>query len=526
MKTCVIFGNCQHSLLEKYLEMTNFKNYYTILRTYDCYCKNIYNLDNDTLRHVDLFIYQHVSKEFDPYFSSDNILSMLPDSCNKICIPNFYFSGYFPQISNPNFERRNVLYSISKIGLMVYGDRNIETMLCDSIDCDTIYNKISNKNFYNKKEIFENFSLSLSNLKKRELEFNVLFSSASWIENNYKQFKICSSVNHPTNQYFIWLTKSILEYLSISDDNVDTIDLNPHSNFLEQPIYPSVFHSLGLLWENSPTKFYDQHITFKQYVKYYFDYCTGFPVLNKCSDVISSNEIKSCKLLPCPKSVNNINQLGVKFKLLKQIPVTNNNYIIINKKIEIFKNIAVTSFVSGLKITFLGFNNYISIGENCVFHNSEIIVNNNTTICIENDCVFSTLKISNRAHNYGEVYISSNVIADTLTIDLLGNNTVTIGSNCLLEKGVRIMPSDGHSVLSNNILINGNKDIYISDHCWIGTECLLLKGSYLNSDTIVSPRSLISKEFKDSNIQISGNPASIVNVNVNWDVRNPQYIPK
>lgn len=528
LKKCVIFGNCQHSQLEKYLEKTNFIKYYNILQTYDCYCKNIQNLDKKTLSSLDIFIYQHVSEDFDTYFSSNNILKMLPEYCVKICIPNFYFSGYFPQNSKSLFERKNKSYSISPTGLMVYGDKNIDSLLSNNNDYDTIYSKISNITYYDKQIITDNLSSSIKELRKREKNYNVIFSAADWIENNYKKFKICSSVNHPNNEYYLWLVKSILQYLKISDSNVDSINLAPHFNFLEQPIYPSVKYLLELTFNNEKTRFYNEDIYFQEYVKYYINYATGNKVNNKCENVINSQEIDSCKLIPCIETVKNINKIGTKEKLLKEINITRNNYIVYKNKIFTTDNSVKNSIIKGLNIIFKGSNNIINIGDNCKFSNCQIIVNNNTTISIGKNCTFGNLKIMNCNHNFGEVEINSNVIAgDSLSIDILGNNKITIEDNCIFDRNVHIMASDGHSIIdNNNIVINPNQDVYISKHCWIGTEALLLKGTFLNINTIVNPRSVVSKKYKESNIQISGTPAHIVNVNVNWDMKNPQYMSK
>ncbi|STP17767.1 putative capsule O-acetyl transferase [Escherichia coli] len=68
-KLCMIYGNCQHTHLQNFLEQTDFINYFNLVKVKDVYLKDKSYLDDDTLSKIDLFIYQHVSSAFDPFLA-------------------------------------------------------------------------------------------------------------------------------------------------------------------------------------------------------------------------------------------------------------------------------------------------------------------------------------------------------------------------------------------------------------------------------------------------------------------------
>ncbi len=88
-KKCMIYGNCQHTHLEHFLEQSEFAKYFELVKVKDVYVRDKTFLDDATLSSLDCFIYQHVSAEFDPFFCTDTICSKLHPDCIRIAIPNF-----------------------------------------------------------------------------------------------------------------------------------------------------------------------------------------------------------------------------------------------------------------------------------------------------------------------------------------------------------------------------------------------------------------------------------------------------
>lgn len=68
MKTAMIYGNCQHTHLERLLSQTDLTKSIKFHSVKDVYCKDRKFLDFETLQTLDAFIYQHVSTSFDPFF--------------------------------------------------------------------------------------------------------------------------------------------------------------------------------------------------------------------------------------------------------------------------------------------------------------------------------------------------------------------------------------------------------------------------------------------------------------------------
>ena len=60
--------------------------------------------------------------------------------------------------------------------------------------------------------------------------------------------------------------------------------------------------------------------------------------------------------------------------------------------------------------------------------------------------------------------------------------------------------------------------IIIGENCWIGSNADILKGSTLGNDTVVAWRSLLTKDYNETNILLAGSPAVIKERNIHWHV--------
>ena len=65
--------------------------------------------------------------------------------------------------------------------------------------------------------------------------------------------------------------------------------------------------------------------------------------------------------------------------------------------------------------------------------------------------------------------------------------------------------------------LNPAKDIIIDSHCWVGLNCIILKGSYIHSKCIVGAGSVCNKNYFETNCIIAGNPAKVAKKDINWD---------
>lgn len=90
-------------------------------------------------------------------------------------------------------------------------------------------------------------------------------------------------------------------------------------------------------------------------------------------------------------------------------------------------------------------------------------------------------------------------------------NYVTIAPNCGIITG-------NHSPLNHTNHIN--KEVRISDYCWIGMNSVILPGVHLGPRTIVGAGSVVTKSFEDGYCIIGGNPARLIK-----ELDKDQFVP-
>lgn len=168
-----------------------------------------------------------------------------------------------------------------------------------------------------------------------------------------------------------------------------------------------------------------------------------------------------------------------------------------NNEIIVGKNVSLR----GVSLFIRGNGNRIVIGDNCSaicaqFHieqdGNEIIIGNGTTM-------------------HGRGHQAIHMAADE-------GSRILIGEDSMLAHSTQIRSTDSHSIvdLEGNRL-NPAKDIVIGPHCWIGLQCIILKGTHVPGHCVVAAGSVCSKAYSEKNCVIAGNPAKIVKRNIDWD---------
>lgn len=158
----------------------------------------------------------------------------------------------------------------------------------------------------------------------------------------------------------------------------------------------------------------------------------------------------------------------------------------------------------GLYVRFEGDNNILNMNsviarENlyCRYLNVEGIRSGGCEISIQENCYFNGLAYLNTYET----------------------TKISIGKDCLFGGNVNFRTSDAHTIydITTNQRLNKAKDIFIGNHVWVAMDVLFLKGSYVNDDSIVGIKSVVTKRFEDKNICIAGVPAHVTRKNVNWN---------
>lgn len=96
------------------------------------------------------------------------------------------------------------------------------------------------------------------------------------------------------------------------------------------------------------------------------------------------------------------------------------------------------------------------------------------------------------------------------------NKKIVFGDNCLLSWNILIMDTDFHKIISNGKITNLNKEIIIGEHVWIGCRCLILKGTNIPNNSIISANTNIYKSFTKQSTVIGGNPPRAIKENIEW----------
>lgn len=278
-KILTSYGNCQtmpinsmcctsNQIVSQYILLS-------ILPVQDIRGSELVNgFSKDFLSQIDYLIYQNVSSEnkFSPKLASSELISGLRPDAKRVCIPNVYFKGYYPQVTH---NARNPQFKDPKLqnGAFPYGDENIIKMV-DNMSPDEIVAELSRIDFYSKEFAVETAKDSLNELREREEKCDVMISDV--IEKNYQTQLLFYTQNHPNSFLVETLLKRIFAY---TNDNFD--DFVPSNAYelksRQLPIYPSVKNALALSFDHD--KFYwwtslnENPVTFEQYVKDYIWYC-------------------------------------------------------------------------------------------------------------------------------------------------------------------------------------------------------------------------------------------------------------
>ena len=180
--------------------------------------------------------------------------------------------------------------------------------------------------------------------------------------------------------------------------------------------------------------------------------------------------------------------------------------------------------IKGLNVIFRGKNSTL------VIHANPLPEFFNTTISITADNNFFEIESSKYKIQYskfysnsnnGTLFINKNLYCGSVKI-VLGkeaNAKLTIGENCLFSTGIYIRTSDAHTLydLETKKPLNPPKNVVIENNVWLCEGVKVLKGAYISEQTVVAAGSIVTKEFKKTNVVLSGIPAKISRENIGVD---------
>lgn len=170
-------------------------------------------------------------------------------------------------------------------------------------------------------------------------------------------------------------------------------------------------------------------------------------------------------------------------------------------------------------------NNKINIGELTRLNNCKFILKgDNNIIRIGSNCNINGLNILMQGDN-NEIIIGNKVFINgskyqPVIINACEGKSIQIGNDCIFSNNIEIHTTDYHTICDYNMnRINLARDIVIGNHCWIGLQTTILKGSVLPDNTIVGAGSILTGTYSETNTIIVGSPTRIIKKNIYWDIR-------
>jgi acetyltransferase-like isoleucine patch superfamily enzyme len=96
---------------------------------------------------------------------------------------------------------------------------------------------------------------------------------------------------------------------------------------------------------------------------------------------------------------------------------------------------------------------------------------------------------------------------------------ISFGDECLISWENLFLDGDYHKVFDENgNLTNQPQSIHIGQHVWIGCRCLILKGTVIPDNCIISAGAVLKNVYTICNSIIAGSPGKVVKENISWQV--------
>ena len=96
------------------------------------------------------------------------------------------------------------------------------------------------------------------------------------------------------------------------------------------------------------------------------------------------------------------------------------------------------------------------------------------------------------------------------------SESIIIGSNVTLGWNNTFNDSDGHLLKKNGKENINHAPIYIGNHVWITTGCIINKGVSIPDECVVAQRAVVNSVLFESHSLIGGIPAKTIAANVEW----------
>lgn len=170
-------------------------------------------------------------------------------------------------------------------------------------------------------------------------------------------------------------------------------------------------------------------------------------------------------------------------------------------------------------IEFNGKNNILYCDKNVKLVGTSIVFNgDNSIVFLSSNTHDYKLRLS--LHHDNVFFMGkNNYMNNPLRVILSERKHCFIGNSCLFSTDIWIRNADPHLIYSAESMkrINPTKSVFIGDHVWIGQSALLLKGTQIDSGTIIGAMSVVSGKRIGSNSVWAGNPVREIKKDIFWN---------
>lgn len=170
-------------------------------------------------------------------------------------------------------------------------------------------------------------------------------------------------------------------------------------------------------------------------------------------------------------------------------------------------------------VNFTGRNNVLFCEKNVKLSNTVINFNADNAIvylCENNNEYKANITVYNDNVFYSG---KNNYFNGVMNVILSEQKHFFIGNDCLLSFGIWARNADPHLIydIDRRKRINPTKSIYIGDHVWIGQSAMILKGTQVESGSIIGAMSVVSNKKISANSSWAGNPAKKIKEGLFWN---------
>jgi acetyltransferase-like isoleucine patch superfamily enzyme len=182
------------------------------------------------------------------------------------------------------------------------------------------------------------------------------------------------------------------------------------------------------------------------------------------------------------------------------------------------------AFLKNTQLIIKGKNNRIEIGrENRLTNCRLTITGNNCEVFIGLHCILANTEIVIEDDG-GKIKIGNKTTIEGAHIAATEGKAIEIGEDCMLSYKIEVRSGDSHPIFdsSSKRRINNAKSVFIGDHVWVGSGAKILKGAFINNNSIIGTGSIITGVVEEGTVY-AGIPARKLMENIEWKRERKDY---